>query len=80
MILCKYKDLFGKPNTGVHSIKIYNIAIIDFIITFLVSYFIYIFLNKKVNYWKLSISLLILGIFVHYLFCVTTPLNQFLGL
>ena len=30
---CKYKDLFGKPGEGVHSYRIFNIAIVDVILT-----------------------------------------------
>ena len=30
MSLCKYKDILSKPNEGVHSIKIFNISIVDF--------------------------------------------------
>lgn len=27
--LCRYRDMLGRPNEGVHSIKLFNIAIID---------------------------------------------------
>ena len=33
--MCKYKDIFGKPKTGVHKIRLFNIAFIDFIFTLL---------------------------------------------
>lgn len=81
MNLCYFKNSFGKPNTGVHSIKIYNIAIIDFLITFLAAYLFYKIIkiyNRKIKYWKVLITLFILGIFFHYIFCVNTPLNKLL--
>ena len=31
--LCKYKDILGKPGQGVHSYRIFNIAIVDVILT-----------------------------------------------
>ena len=43
MNLCKYKNILGKPNKGIHSYRIFNIAIADVIMTiiaaFLISYF-----------------------------------------
>lgn len=29
MSLCEYKDIFGIPNEGVHSYRLFNIAIVD---------------------------------------------------
>lgn len=83
MKFCEYKNAFGKPNTGAHSVKIYNIAIIDFLITFVAAYFFFVIgkmINNKLQYWKVLLGLFLLGIYAHYLFCVPTPLNTFLGL
>jgi len=33
MDLCKYKDIFGKPNTGAHKYRFLGVAIIDVILT-----------------------------------------------
>ena len=33
MSLCKYKDYFGEPGKGVHSHRIFNIAIVDVAMT-----------------------------------------------
>ena len=39
-MLCKYKDALGKPKTGIHSYRIFNIAIADLIIaSLIISYF-----------------------------------------
>ena len=35
---CKYKNMFGKPGEGVHSIRLFDIAIIDVAFTFLFAY------------------------------------------
>jgi hypothetical protein len=37
MNLCKYKDLLGEPGKGVHSYRIFNIAIVDVVLTILVA-------------------------------------------
>ena len=41
MSICKYKDIFGKPNDGVHSIRFLNIAIVDLLMTIIFSYLIH---------------------------------------
>ena len=80
--LCKYKDIFGKPNTGLHKYRIYNIAVIDVIATLLLAYIIQNFLLKKFNYKieyiKLFTILVILSVLIHKIFCVNTTLTNFL--
>lgn len=33
--LCKYNDILGRSNEGVHSFRIFNIAIVDYIIDYI---------------------------------------------
>ena len=40
MSLCKYKNALGKPGKGVHSFRIFGIAIVDVILTILAAYLI----------------------------------------
>jgi accessory gene regulator protein AgrB len=40
MDLCKYKNMFGKPGEGAHSFRIFNIAIIDVLLTILLAFVI----------------------------------------
>ena len=40
MNLCKYKNILGEPGKGVHSYKIFNISIVDVILTLIVAYII----------------------------------------
>jgi hypothetical protein len=76
MDLCKYKNILGVPGKGVHSYRIFNIAIVDVLLTLLVAYIIsYIF--KKSFFW-VSIILFILGIILHRLFCVRTTVDKLL--
>jgi hypothetical protein len=76
MDLCKYKNIFGKPNEGVHSYRVFNIAIVDVLMTifgaFLISYFF------KVSFLYTTIILFILGIILHKLFCVRTTVDKIL--
>ena len=82
MNLCKYKNIFGELGTGVHSIRICNIAIIDVILTILGGMLIQTILLQWFHiYIELTIvlvSLFILGIILHRLFCVRTTIDKLL--
>lgn len=73
MNLCEYKNIFGKPKTGVHSLRIFNIAIVDVLLTVLAALIFSVWF--KVKFWKVLIFLFILGIGMHYLFCVKTTIH-----
>jgi hypothetical protein len=74
MSFCKYKDSLGIPNKGVHSYRFLNVAIVDVIMTiifaFLISYF------YKTSFIITTITLFILGILLHRLFCVRTTIDK----
>ena len=76
-MLCKYKKIFGEPNTGVHSYRIFNIAIIDVIFTIFSAYLINLFLPKY-TFFNILITLFLLGIFLHHIFCVRTTIDKLL--
>lgn len=76
MNLCKYSDIFGKPNEGVHSYRFFDVAIVDFIITIIVGFLISYFFNLSFIYTL--IFLFVLGIFLHRLFCVKTTVDKLL--
>jgi uncharacterized membrane protein len=76
MDLCKYKDIFGKPNTGPHKYRFFGVAIIDVILTIIGGYLIAIFFKLPILYT--IIVLFILGIILHRLFCVRTTIDKLL--
>jgi hypothetical protein len=73
---CKYKDLFGKPGKGVHSYRIFNIAIVDVLLTILGAFIISYFM--KFNFATTLLVLFLLGIILHRLFCVRTTVDKLL--
>lgn len=75
IMFCQYKDIFGKVNEGVHSIRIINIAIVDVILTLVLAYIIQMKLPQYKLY-NIFIILIILSIFIHKLFCVKTTLTN----
>jgi hypothetical protein len=76
MNLCKYKNIFGAPGTGIHSYRIFNLAIADIIATIILGYIISILTNYKLS--KTLIVLFLLGIIVHRIFCVRTTIDKLL--
>ena len=76
-MLCEYKNLFGKPNEGVHSYRIFNIAIVDVFLTIIGAFIIYLFLPSY-NFFIILFSLFVLGIVMHKLFCVKTTVDKLL--
>lgn len=76
MNLCKYKDALGKPGVGIHSYRIFNIAIADVIMTFIGAFIISYSLN--ISFVWTCIFLFILGIILHRIFCVKTTIDKLL--
>ena len=74
--LCKYKDLFGKPNEGIHQYRIFDIAIVDVIVVVFCSWIIAWILRLP---FLLTLAIIFaIGIVVHRLFCVRTGLDKML--
>lgn len=74
MSLCKYRDSFGKVGTGVHSLRLFNIAIVDTLLTLVLAYIINSYL--KSNLLIIFFVLLVLSILIHKAFCVETTLTK----
>ena len=74
--LCKYKDALGIPGQGVHSYRIFNIAIVDVIMTVIGAYLFSLIFRTSFLYT--TITLFILGIILHKIFCVKTTVDKFL--
>ena len=47
VLLSEYKDIFGAPNTGVHSYRLFDVAIIDLALTIAVAYLITYMTHRK---------------------------------
>jgi len=76
MDLCKYSDVFGKPSEGIHSTRLFGLAIWDVIMTVIAGILISYCFNLSLLYTL--IFLFILGIIFHRLFCVKTTVDKFL--
>ena len=76
MTLCKYKDMFGKLGEGIHSYRIFNIAIIDVFQTIIGAFILAWITKYDVRY--ILPALFILGIICHRAFCVRTTIDKML--
>ena len=74
--LCSYKNMFGVPGQGVHSYRIFNIAVVDVLATLVLAFIISFIFN--VSFFYTSIILFALGILLHRLFCVRTTIDKLL--
>ncbi len=79
MALCQYKDVLGRPKEGFHRPRFMGFAAYDLFGTLAIAAIIAIFFYRKtllISFIVISIILLLLGIFLHKLFCVETTLNK----
>jgi small-conductance mechanosensitive channel len=75
-LLCKYKDALGIPKKGIHSYRIFGMAIADIVMTIIGFGFLsYIF---GIPLWKGIAGGFILGIIAHRAFCVRTTVDKWL--
>jgi hypothetical protein len=74
--LCPYKYIFGKPGEGVHSYRIFDIAVVDVVCTIILAYGISKYFDY--NFKLVLLILFLLGIILHHLFCVRTTVDKLL--
>ena len=75
---CKYKDILGKPGEGVHSYRLFDIAVIDVVLTIGLALFIKKYILEDYDFWGILIGWFILGIVTHRIFCVRTKIDKIL--
>lgn len=75
-IFNKSKDIFGAPYKGVHSFRIMDVAVVDYVATIFGAFTLYYFTGIPVEIC--TILLFFLGIVAHILFGVDTATNRWL--
>lgn len=80
--LCKYKDVLGIPNKGLHK-NYFGFAIFDILGTIIIAFvikYILIFINPNYSFSYLYILfiLILIGIICHRVFCVKTKVDKLL--
>jgi hypothetical protein len=74
----QFSNIFGKPNTGFHSVRFLGTALGDYILTILLA--IIITWITKIPLVITTIICLVVGVILHMLFGVNTGAVKFLGL
>lgn len=77
MQFCEYKNALGVPGKGIHSYRIFNIAVVDVLLTFVLAYVIKLVGNYE-SYWYVLLYTFVAGILLHWVFCVDTTVNKVL--
>ena len=76
MSLCKYRNMLGEVGKGIHSYRLFGVAIADVIMTIIGAYIISYF--SGIPFLRTLIGLFILGIILHRIFCVRTTIDKLL--
>ena len=77
-MLCKYKNSLGIPGEGIHKYRVFNIAIVDVIMTIIGAFIIHRLFFPKHNFWVILLTLFVIGIIMHRIFCVRTTVDKLL--
>lgn len=73
MLFCEYKDVLGKPGAGFHERRFMGLAANDLFGTMFIAYLISLY---KGGFIMNFIYLVVLGMVLHFLFCVDSALNN----
>lgn len=68
--------MFGSPGKGIHSYRLFDLAIVDVFMTVLFAYFIHWYF--RFSFWLVLLILFLFGIVMHRLFCVRTTVDKLL--
>jgi len=70
---CLYKNIFGEPNTGIHSYRLAGFAIADILLTIVAA--LIVSWTMKSNFLLTLLIFFLTGIIFHRIFCVSTALD-----
>jgi hypothetical protein len=76
-MLCQYKDILGVPRQGVHSYRLFNVAIVDVAMTVVAAYLISR-LFRGIPFLTALTALFVLGVVLHRVLCVDTTVDRLL--
>ena len=75
---CKYKDSLGEPKKGLHSYRVFDIAVFDILLTFVLAKFIQYYIMEETEFSLILVFCFIAGIILHRVFCVKTTIDKLL--
>ena len=75
---CPFKDIFGKPREGVHSYRIFDVAVVDSLLTVLLALILQKIFFQNFSFLKVLVGTFIVGEIMHWYFCVDSKVIQML--
>jgi hypothetical protein len=82
---CNLSGIFGSPNTGLHSYRVMNIAVVDVLSVAILAAILakllpmkQLELLGKYPVMTIALILLIIGVIAHRVFCVRTTIDKLL--
>jgi len=76
-MLCQYSDIFGKVGEGLHSYRVFNVSIVDVLLTVLLAYVFKLFMPDT-SFAIILVVMFLVGIATHRIFCVKTTVDKLL--
>lgn len=73
---CQHRDFFGKPRTGAHAYRLFDLALVDVTGTIIIGWGIAKIAGWSI--WKTICVIFGIGILFHRLFCVDTTIDRLL--
>jgi len=70
-----YSEIFGKVGEGPHAYRVFDIAIVDVVLTIIGAYIIHLFLPQY-KFVHILVALFLSGIALHRLFNVRTTIDK----
>jgi hypothetical protein len=75
-IFAKYKDAFGEPSKGIHAYRLFNVAVVDVVLTAVAAYGAAAWFRCSFAYTL--VCLLVIGEVFHVLFGVDTTVVRWM--
>ena len=76
--LCQYRDILGKSGEGIHSYRLFGVAIADVVMTIIAAWLLWRFVFPKTHFLIILALFFLAGIILHKLFCVRTTIDSLL--
>ena len=76
-MLCQYKNSLGEIGKGIHSYRLFGLAIMDVFFTIVGSYIIHSIIPKY-RFIYILLFIFLLGVILHRIFCVRTTIDRLL--
>jgi len=76
-MVCQYSNIIGKVGEGIHAYRLFNIAIVDVMVTVIGAYIFHL-LYPSYSFFFILALLFLAGIILHRLFCVRTTIDKLL--